>query len=706
MIGDLTPFSPEILVQAFLEHGDLGVIGLDAAGHVRLWNDWIAVRTGVPQETAVGRRLVELFDPPPTRLWAVIQQELTGGLPRVLSPVLHAGWLPFTTPARQMIHLLPVFGQAGKVTGILLLVNDVTAQLQYEERIEAELRAREQRYRTLVEQAADGIFLADPQGNCLDVNPRGCALLGYTREEILRLNIRDLIAPESQAERPIMWEELRSGKTIISECLTVRKDGSRLPVEISARMLDNGNLQGIVRDITERKQAEAKIQEYVRHLSLLNEMTRAVLATPNLPTLFQTLADQLAALLNADGCYITFWDDAQQRVIPMAAFGAHRDTYREFRPPPGERTMTESVLQAGHALVADDVFHSPYISPRIAERFPACSMLGLPLIAGDQKLGAALIAFDRPHHFTADEIARGEQAAGQIALAIARAQLLDQVQRYANELEQRVAERTAELSERVAEVEQLNRRLAALLEDLRAANRQATETAEQLKMVNAELEAFTYSVSHDLKAPLRGIDGYSRLLLEDYADRLDEDGRRFLSQIRRATNQMNQLIEDLLAYSRLERRPLSSGPINPAALVASVVAERSEEMRSRGVRLTVDVPCTTAIAEAEGVIVALRNLLDNALKFTRHVPQPEITIGGRETETSCILWVTDNGPGFDMKYHDRIFEIFQRLHRQEEYPGTGIGLAIVRKAMQRMGGRAWAESQPGKGATFYLEIPR
>ena len=186
---------------------------------------------------------------------------------------------------------------------------------------------------------------------------------------------------------------------------------------------------------------------------------------------------------------------------------------------------------------------------------------------------------------------------------------------------------------------------------------------------------------------------------------LDDEGRRFLHNIRRAAMQMSQLIDDLLAYSRLERQMLVKGRVAPDSLAATLAAERAEEIRARGVRLTIDVPGTPVAAEVEGLTQALRNLLDNALKFTRDVPQPIIEIGGRETESSCILWVADNGPGFDMKYHDRIFEIFQRLHRQEEYPGTGIGLAIVRKVMQRMGGKAWAESEPGKGAIFYLEIP-
>jgi light-regulated signal transduction histidine kinase (bacteriophytochrome) len=249
-------------------------------------------------------------------------------------------------------------------------------------------------------------------------------------------------------------------------------------------------------------------------------------------------------------------------------------------------------------------------------------------------------------------------------------------------------------------VEEELRRYRENLEEL------VNQRTAELQAKNQELETFAYSVSHDLKAPLRGIDGYSRLLLEDYLDRLDEEGRTFLHNIRYATEQMNQLIEDLLTYSHLERHTLKPGQMNPCRLVEELIAERTNEISQHNVALTVNIPFNSMIADIPSLTQVLRNLLDNALKFTHNVSEPQIEIGGRGTEDTHVLWIRDNGIGFDMQYHDRIFDIFQRLHRIEDYPGTGIGLAIVRKALQRMGGRAWAESKPGEGATFYVELRR
>jgi signal transduction histidine kinase len=232
--------------------------------------------------------------------------------------------------------------------------------------------------------------------------------------------------------------------------------------------------------------------------------------------------------------------------------------------------------------------------------------------------------------------------------------------------------------------------------------RRVAERTAQLEAKSRELESFCYSVSHDLKAPLRGIDGYSRLLLEDHAGQLDPDGQVCANNVRLATQQMTALIEDLLTYSRQERRNIAPARIDLREFVKGQIDGRRADFEA--VDLSLDVAAVAVTADHEALAMAVRNLIDNALKFSAHRDRPAVSVSSRLLEGRCILSIRDNGTGFDMRFHDRIFEIFQRLHRMEDYPGTGIGLALVRKAAERMGGRVWAESSPGAGAVFHLEL--
>lgn len=234
--------------------------------------------------------------------------------------------------------------------------------------------------------------------------------------------------------------------------------------------------------------------------------------------------------------------------------------------------------------------------------------------------------------------------------------------------------------------------------------RRVAERTAQLQQANQELEAFSYTVSHDLKAPLRGIDGYSQLLVEEYASRLDADGQQYVQRIRDGVQLMGDLIGDLLEYSRMERRDMVRDAVALLPLVEQVIDGYEADIRQHGVCIELGLQPMTVALDPEGMAVVLRNLLGNAIKFSRDSQPPRIAIGGEAHEGRYVLWVRDNGVGFDMKYHDRVFAMFQRLHRAEEFSGTGVGLALVAKAVQRMGGRVWAKSAPGQGATFYLEF--
>ena len=280
----------------------------------------------------------------------------------------------------------------------------------------------------------------------------------------------------------------------------------------------------------------------------------------------------------------------------------------------------------------------------------------------------------------------------------------EELEQYHEHLEKMVRDRTAELDKRISEVEQLNSAMVNLLEDLRVSNENLELTATQLRDTNKELESFSYSVSHDLRAPLRAIDGFSQILVEDYGDKLDEDGQHQLDVIQDSARQMGQLIDDLLAFSRLGRKGMSMSEIDMGVLVKEVFEQLQLGKTERTARLNID---TLPPGKGDRAMIreVLVNLLSNAMKFTRPGKAPVIEVYGKVDENENVYSVKDKGVGYDMKYADKLFQVFQRLHSAEEYEGTGIGLALVQRIIHRHGGRVWAEGKVNKGATFYFSLP-
>lgn len=229
------------------------------------------------------------------------------------------------------------------------------------------------------------------------------------------------------------------------------------------------------------------------------------------------------------------------------------------------------------------------------------------------------------------------------------------------------------------------------------------ERTAQLESANKELEAFSYSVSHDLRAPLRAVDGFSQALVEDYGGRLPEEGRHYLATIRSETQRMGELIDDLLTFSRLSRAPLDRLPTDMGGLVRSILKTMVAEFPGRkfDIRVGELPPCEGDLALLKQVWI---NLLSNAFKYTRRRDPAVIEIGSRNETGVTVYYVKDNGAGFDMRYVDKLFGVFQRLHRAEDYEGTGVGLAIVQRIVHRHGGRVWAESIVESGATFYFTL--
>jgi two-component system sensor kinase len=242
-------------------------------------------------------------------------------------------------------------------------------------------------------------------------------------------------------------------------------------------------------------------------------------------------------------------------------------------------------------------------------------------------------------------------------------------------------------------------------QSIRELNRDLENQALKLQAANKELEAFSYSVSHDLRAPLRAIDGYTRILVEDYEALLDAEGKRVCGVISAEARRMGQLIDDLLAFSRLGRKEMYSSNVDMKALAVSVL----NELTKQDDRERIDFKIATlpsVSADASLMRQVWVNLLSNAIKFTSKKEQAVIEVGSKSDKDEFVYYVRDSGAGFDMEYANKLFGVFQRLHSESEFEGTGVGLAIVQRIIRRHGGHVWAEGEVDKGATFYFALPQ
>jgi len=271
------------------------------------------------------------------------------------------------------------------------------------------------------------------------------------------------------------------------------------------------------------------------------------------------------------------------------------------------------------------------------------------------------------------------------------------VRRALSEIRERQKRRQAE-----AELKKYQDRLEALVKERTA---ELERVNAQLAAANKDLESFSYSASHDLRSPLITIEGFSRLIEEDYSDKLDEDGRRFISAIRRNAKKMGQMIEDILSFSKASAKSVHKTEINMEALAGKVIDELTDDMGKRNIKFEI-----RHLPRAYGDLPMIRqvvvNLLSNAVKYTLPKEKAVIEIGGVEDEDSNTYYVKDNGVGFDPHSADKLFGLFQRLHGHKQFKGTGVGLAIIKRIIEKHRGSVWAEARPDKGATFYFTLPR
>jgi len=281
------------------------------------------------------------------------------------------------------------------------------------------------------------------------------------------------------------------------------------------------------------------------------------------------------------------------------------------------------------------------------------------------------------------------------------AEARDELTKLNEQLEGKVLERTAALAAEVGERKRAETEVRKLNEELELRVRERTV---ELEAANRELEAFSYSVSHDLRSPLRAVGAFSKELRQEFSHHLPAEAQELLSRVISNAQRMTQLIDDLLHFFRLNRQPLSKQPVAILPIVQHLLEELRREHKKRSLEIRLgDLP--DSIGDRSLLTQVFANLLSNAFKFTRHTDKAVIEIGYIYQEGEGAYFVRDNGAGFDMQYAGKLFGVFQRLHRQDEFEGTGVGLSIVQRIIQRHGGRAWAQGELGKGATFFFTLP-
>ena len=286
-----------------------------------------------------------------------------------------------------------------------------------------------------------------------------------------------------------------------------------------------------------------------------------------------------------------------------------------------------------------------------------------------------------------------------------RKQQEEEIIRHRDNLEEFVSSRTAELAERMRHVEQLNQGMVNLMQDLQIANRRTVETARRLSVANTELENFAYSVSHDLRAPLRSISGFAHILADRHRTSLDTEGKQYLDYVVQASIQMGKLIDDLLQYARLRRRAVQFRLINCRLVLDEIMKDLQNRIEQT--QASIILPENMPIVEANQTLLKqiFLNLIQNALIYHTDGQQPIIQVACQEDSNYALISIKDNGIGIAEEFYATIFNMFQRLHHDDEYSGTGIGLALVKTAITLLNGDIWVDSEPGVGSTFWVKLP-
>jgi PAS domain S-box-containing protein len=645
------------------------------------------------------------------------------------------------------------------VRAIVINYRDITDRKQAEE----QLRESETRYRALIEHANDAIFVENSEDQIVDVNRQACQMLGYTREELLQLRVANLIAPEiGRRNRAIEHEFAQYGNKPF-ESVDIRKDGARVPVEVTNTILPNGLALSIVRDITDRKRVEEALRESENRFRILFEHAGVGVAridsnTGSFIQINQKYCDivgftrrEMEAL---DFQTITHPEDLQKDLDLMnqlkkgeiSEFTLEKRYLCKDGSPVWVLLIVSPLWKPGeapsaHIAVVHDITERKRAESDLSNSEKRFRVLfenaGVGVAQGDTNTGRFLKINQKYCDivgYTHQEMENLEFASithpGDLGRNL---ELLEQLKRgeipeftmekryirkdgsvvwvlltvsplwnpgeppdtHITVIHDITEQKRAEYALRYSEAEL--RKLNAELE------KRVSERTAQLELANHELEAFAYSVSHDLRAPLRAIDGFSRILMNEYAGELSAEAGELLERVRTANASMSQLVDALLGLSRMTRTEINRERIDLGWMARTILENLRQEHPERIVEC-VAAERSFADGDARLLRVALENLLGNAWKFTSKQERARIEFGIEIRGGETVYFVRDNGAGFNPRYADKLFGAFQRLHRTDEFEGTGIGLATVQRIIHRHGGRVWAESEVAKGATFYFTL--
>jgi len=531
----------------------------------------------------------------------------------------------------------------------------------------------EGRLRRLVDSNVQGVMFWNLKGDITHANDAFLRIVGYTREdqEAGRIQWTAITPPEyAHLDRRSLDELSAKGICAPFEKEYIRKDGSRVPILLGAAMFDDSPDEGVcfLIDITERKQTDRALAQSEEHFRFLNDLSEQTRTLANPDQIMAVTARMLGRHLRVSRCaYADVDTDGEAFTILDDYTDGCASTVGNYQLSLfGERAV--STLHDGQTLIIRNV-EAELASDGGADMFNAIGIQAIitcPLVKDGVLRAMMAVHQTKPRDWKPSEITIVHDVVERCWATIERRMAEESIRQLNADLEKRVLQRTG-----------------------------------QLEAANQELEAFSYSVSHDLRAPLRAVDGFSQAVLEDYGEQLPEEGLRYLRTIRNGAQRMGALIDDLLEFARLNRQSLNKRVVDTEKLVREVIEDLQQEGRQLEISIG-DLPkCQGDSALLKQVWI---NLLSNALKYTGKCERPVVEIGCLRENNEDIYFVRDNGTGFDMKFAHKLFGVFQRLHRAEEYEGTGVGLAIVQRVIHRHGGRVWAKAVLEHGATFYFTL--